>query len=87
MIGLFFVSPRWWAQSLNGFCNILATADTRLTAAHLCNSLPLKVKSNGNGGKGGRQATAMMAMEAATTVVGKDEGNGGGDEGGGQQKG
>ncbi len=40
-------------------------------------------KRNGNGDKGGGQATTMRAMAAATTVVGKDEGGGNSNEGGG----
>ncbi len=43
-------------------------------------------KSNGNGDKGGGQAT-MRAMVVATTVAGDNEGNCDGDEGGEQQRG
>ncbi len=43
-------------------------------------------ESNGNGNKGGGQATATRAMMAATTVVGKDEDGGNGNDGGGQQR-
>ncbi len=44
-------------------------------------------KGDGDGNKGGKQATAMRVMVATTTVVGKDEGSGDGDEGGVQQRG
>jgi hypothetical protein len=45
-------------------------------------------KGNGEGNKGGRQATALRAMAVAMAMVGKDEGDGGeGNEGGGQQRG
>jgi hypothetical protein len=37
-------------------------------------------KGDGNCDKGGRQATAMRALAAGTTVVGKDEGGGDGNE-------
>ncbi len=42
-------------------------------------------KGDGNGNKGGRQATATRAMVVATTVVGKDECGGDSNEVGGQQ--
>jgi hypothetical protein len=44
----------------------------------------MRVASNAEGGE---QATAMRAMLAATTVVGKDEGDGDGNEGGRRQRG
>jgi hypothetical protein len=44
-------------------------------------------KGDGDGNKGGRQATATRAIVVATTVVGKDECGGNGNEVGGQQRG
>jgi hypothetical protein len=44
-------------------------------------------KGDGNSDEGGGQATAMRAILAVTTVVGKDEGNSDGDEGGMGQRG
>jgi hypothetical protein len=38
-------------------------------------------KGDSNDDKGDGQATAIRAMVATTTVVGKDEGNGNGNEG------
>jgi hypothetical protein len=43
-------------------------------------------KSDGNGDKGGRQATTRVIM-VSTTVVDDNEGNGDGDEGGERQRG
>ncbi len=64
-----------------------AKATKRAMATAKAMRMARNYKGDGHSHKGGKQATATRAMEAVTTVVGKDEGNGNSNEGGGQQGG